>query len=272
MSHRHIAALIPVVALVVVAAGGCGGECKGPTCNGVPPIITLTPATDFLLVGETLQLSGTVSSGGTATGTWGSDNTNVATVDNTGKVTAVSAGKATVFLDAQGARGTRLLTVYPSYRGSWNGYFTISGCTHSGDFSTVDFCADSVGNGDTIVLQITQNRTTLTGTIDLGGFPGSFSGSVREDGSMALDAVVTFSESGMTFFLTVRNWAVRSESAGLMAGDFSLVWTAPGVTGSAEWSCRLSGMSRTSGGVTSLTPGRGARGAIRAKAASIRRR
>lgn len=56
------------------------------------------------------------------TGAWGSEQTTIATVDgSTGRVTVVSSGDATIFVNFEGVRGTKLIAVRPNYQGNWLG-------------------------------------------------------------------------------------------------------------------------------------------------------
>ncbi|MCG2814490.1 MAG: Ig-like domain-containing protein, partial [Candidatus Aminicenantes bacterium] len=94
---------------------------KSPTAPDIPDptptptAVTVTSNNSTIYVGQTEQMTATVTmSNGTtkaATGTWGSDNTNVATVNQSGLVTGIAAGDATIYCDAEGLRGTKKLTV-----------------------------------------------------------------------------------------------------------------------------------------------------------------
>jgi len=80
--------LLPLTA----CGGGGGGSPTKPTPTAVS--VTITPGDDFILIGETVQFSASVSlsdgSSATQSGTWGSDAATVAAVDATGKVTALA--------------------------------------------------------------------------------------------------------------------------------------------------------------------------------------
>lgn len=90
--HRPGAVLL--AALLTLAA--CGGPTAPPPPPPPPPAsVTVTPATLNLVVGETGQLTATVSN---ATGgvNWTTNAAQVATVSQTGLVSAVGAGNATI--------------------------------------------------------------------------------------------------------------------------------------------------------------------------------
>lgn len=79
--------------------------------------VSVTSSNSTILIGQMEQMTATVtmSDGSTkpATGTWGSDNTNVAIVNQSGIVLGISSGTATIYIDTTegGKRGTKLLTV-----------------------------------------------------------------------------------------------------------------------------------------------------------------
>jgi hypothetical protein len=236
----------------LVACGGGGSPVKG---TATVADVTITPGDDFVLIGESLQFTATVRfSDGTSQsqpGTWGSDTPTVAVVDSTGAVTGVTWGKATIYVDIQGHRGTRLLTVMPNYKGQWHGFIILDACRQNGAFRDNGFCdVAPAGSGDTITLDVTQARTSLSGTIDLGGYSGSVTGSVLDDGSTTLAS--TISAEGLV--LTIQDWSVRSAQPGVLTGTFTLRWSVPGVDGAGAWDLHLSGVVRTDGGPMGLAP------------------
>jgi trimeric autotransporter adhesin len=80
--------------------------------------VTVAPPTATVLVTQTKQFTATTkdAQGNTLTGrlvTWGSSNTDVATVDATGLATAKALGTATITATSEGKSGTATLTVNP---------------------------------------------------------------------------------------------------------------------------------------------------------------
>ncbi len=80
--------------------------------------VAVAPPTAAVLVTQTRQFAATTkdAQGNTLTGrlvTWGSSNTNVATVDATGLATAKAVGTATITATSEGKSGTATLTVNP---------------------------------------------------------------------------------------------------------------------------------------------------------------
>jgi hypothetical protein len=90
------------------------------TVAAPPPVpvasVVVTPATNSLTVGGTVQLSASTrdANGATLTGrvvTWSSSNTTFATVSATGRVNALAAGPVTITASSEGKSGTASVTV-----------------------------------------------------------------------------------------------------------------------------------------------------------------
>jgi len=242
--------LLPLTA----CGGGGGGSPTKPTPTAAS--VTITPGDDLILIGESVQFSASVGfsdgSSSTQAGTWGSDAMPVATVDANGKVTAVSRGKATIYVDVQNHRGTRLVTVMPNFKGEWHGAAVAHACRQTGDFTTADFCGEApIGEAGATVLHLTQNRTTITGTIDLDEDSGDLNGTVADDGTMTLTATIPI--EGL--LVTIKNWSARSDTPGTMTGTLTAAYSAAGVSGTLELDMHLTGMVRTSGGPLSAEHG-----------------
>ena len=172
-------------------------------------------------------------------------------------MTALSRGKATIYVDIQNHRGTRLVTVMPNFKGEWHGAAVADACRQTGDFTTADFCGEApIGESGSIVLHVTQSRTTLTGTIDLDEDSGDLNGTVADDGVMTLTATIPI--EGL--LVTIKNWAARSDTPGTMTGMLTAAYSAAGVSGTLELDMHLTGMVRTSGGPLSAEHGLGTPG------------
>lgn len=91
----------------VLALLGLVFSCKSPSSPETPKVtvasVSVTSPNSAITEGQTEQMTATItmSDGSTkaATGTWGSDNPAVATVDQSGLVTAVAAGTVTIYID-----------------------------------------------------------------------------------------------------------------------------------------------------------------------------
>jgi uncharacterized protein YjdB len=84
--------------------------CDNSVLFTVNPLPTITPNTNTVCAGSTLNLNG--SGTPATTGAWTSSNASVATVDNTGLVTGVAPGSVTItYKDINGCTATRNITV-----------------------------------------------------------------------------------------------------------------------------------------------------------------
>jgi alpha-tubulin suppressor-like RCC1 family protein len=103
------------VAAALLLSAACGGDASGP--SGVPVAsVTVTPAQDTVLTGETVQLTATPrdAAGNVLTGlsvSWTSNAPGVASVTQAGVVSGVSVGAATITATIEGVAGIALITV-----------------------------------------------------------------------------------------------------------------------------------------------------------------
>jgi uncharacterized protein YjdB len=109
----------------VITAASEGKTAVVAVTVSVVPIATIvvTPATDNLVVSQTLQLSAVAkdAQGGLLTGrplSWSSSDAAKATVSSTGLVTGVAPGNVTITASAEGKSGSSTLTVTPKPVGS----------------------------------------------------------------------------------------------------------------------------------------------------------
>ncbi len=138
--ERHLVRRVLGIAVVLALTSvGCGDDSPtAPTATVSSVTVAPSDPGGTVFIGETTQFqaTSTLSNGQTEmrAGTWGSDNTDVATVDQNGLVTAVAAGEATIFVDVN-PRGQLLIRVFPDFGGSWAGNEFSTGCQDSGDFA-----------------------------------------------------------------------------------------------------------------------------------------
>lgn len=114
----------------MLAKGSAGPKVKS---------IRVSPASATIAVGQTVQLTATVSpSSATAVIAWASSNAAVATVSGSGLVTGVAAGSATIRASGGGASGTAAITVTTTSPPGvvMVGAGDIASCSSSGDEAT----------------------------------------------------------------------------------------------------------------------------------------
>lgn len=113
-----------LVAVGAVAALSCSDRDSPPISGPEPPIVAsleLSPSSDSITVGDTLQLTATIrdASGNVLTGRsviWSSSSTSVATVSSTGLVTGTTVGAATITATSEGKSATAEISVAPEGR------------------------------------------------------------------------------------------------------------------------------------------------------------
>ena len=242
---RSLRILLALVATLAAACSGDGGTAPAPVITA--PTIN-TPST-MIYIGQSVQFSAT--GGGTIR--WGGDAPQVATVDSTtGRVTGVGIGRVTIWAENSGGRTTRLLRGLPSYAGSWQGSYAITGCQSTGTMAVIGFCGNFFqGQVLNMQLQIEQTEDRVSGTFALGGNAGSLnSATVAEGGILPLTGLFTSSNG------TIRldNARLESATAGTITGRFDQTWTISGATGFGILSCEIRNLTRTSGGPTFLAP------------------
>jgi uncharacterized protein YjdB len=103
-------------ATITATSDGKNGTATVTVQAGPVATVTLSPPTATVLVGDTQQLTPTLKDAGGnvlsgRTVTWGSSNTNVATVSASGLVTGVGAGTATITATSENKSGTATITV-----------------------------------------------------------------------------------------------------------------------------------------------------------------
>lgn len=244
--------LVPFAVLVwAAAAAACGGS-KSPAAPSTPtPVvqsITVTSPSSMLRIGatETFTATAAMSDGASrpvSGGQWGSDNPAVATVEpTTGRVTGVGSGTATIYVDYQGRRGTKLIRVVPDFQGTWSGSYFINACQQSGDFIILDFCGDfPPGLVLPTNLVLTQTDDRVEGRFFLGTLAGDGRGPIDGGGTLTLTG--TIASSGLTIDTA---WLLRSETVGRATGRFDAVVRAAGAIGEGRIQATIRDLNRTS--------------------------
>jgi hypothetical protein len=117
MIRRPVVLRFAVAATFIALAQGCGsGSPTTPGTTTTVASVSLTPAADTVVSGQTAQLTATPkdASGAAVSGQtviWSTNPTTVATVNDVGVVTGVAVGTATVTATTDGKSGTATVTV-----------------------------------------------------------------------------------------------------------------------------------------------------------------
>lgn len=248
---RHFPLVLFAVLVWAAAAAACGGS-KSPSAPSTPtPVvqsITITSPSSMLRIGttETFTATAAMSDGASrpvSGGQWGSDNPAVATVESsTGRVTGVGSGTATIYVDYQGRRGTKLTRVVPDFQGTWSGSYFISACQQSGDFIMMEFC-DDFPSGLVLPtdLVLVQTEDRVEGRFFLGTLAGDGRGPI--DGGGTLTFTGTVRSEGFTIDTV---WLLRSETVGRATGRFDALVRAAGASGEGRIQATIRDLNRTS--------------------------
>lgn len=243
-ASSSVACVLAACLVASLTACGGGGGGNTPTAPSVTAPVIGTSNT-MIFIGQSVTF--TATGGGTIR--WGGDNPQVATVDQTtGRVTGVGNGRVTIWAENEGGRTTRLLRGLPSYAGSWQGSYAITGCQAIGDFAAIDFCGSFFrGQVANMQLQTSQTDDRVTGAFAFGDSQGTLNAStVAENGSLPLTGTIT---SG-TVTVRLDNARLESPTAGTIAGNFDQTWGVSGASGFGILSCEVRNLTRTAGGPT----------------------
>jgi len=246
VQSKHLAFLALAAGLSLIATA-CGGGSTPSAPSAVAQSITITSSSDMLFIGaaETFTATATISTGATqpvTAGVWGSDAPSVASVDGSGRVTGVGPGMATIYVDFQGRRGTKLIRGIPNYQGAWMGSYAVTGCSQTGDFARVNFCSNfSVNRVFPTNLNLTQDRDRVQGRFFLGTLGGDTSGPVQTSGELLLSGAVQESPSTIE-----TSWSLQSATAGRVTGRLSLLWRSSGLSGDMRVNADIRDLNRTS--------------------------
>jgi hypothetical protein len=219
--------------------------------TGIPAVVTVTPASDSVYVGDTKQFTATCTDlHGNAVPcpatTWSSSDTNVATVDGTGLATGVDAGTVTITASIGYAQGTATLKVIQPNTppvGNDDSFEAIGNVTipvaapgvlandtdaeTPGGLSVVPGTVATT-NGGTATLAADGSFTYLSAPGYVGG--DSFSYTVT-DGSLTATATVTMTS-------TFRVWYADNSAAapgdGRDASPFAELASAEGASAAGE--------------------------------------
>lgn len=214
-----------LVYLALVTACGDDGP-SSPTAPS-PTSITVT-GSDLLLVGnsDVFTAAGNTGALSLTAPRWGSDAPTVATVDvGTGRVTAVGTGTATIFVDANGIRGTKLISTLPNFRGEWNGRYELVDCQRNAKPSVCSWTEDT----SNLRIFLTQNRDIVSsGSFEFGSTEDDesarhgVSGTVSPEGTLSLTGIP---QPLTPSWPKLQNVRFESTQPGQLTGTFEEVWS-----------------------------------------------
>jgi hypothetical protein len=228
---------------------GCGGDNPAATPTPVAPTasrLTVSGGTN-VYIGQTLQLTSslTLSDGTTQTPTctWAGDNPSVATIDaSSGLVSGQGSGEESVWCDASGLRGAKLLRGLPNYGGTWSGDYTVTSCTQTGDVALANFCGSyTPGSTAPYRWDLAQVGDLVSGTFTLGALQFT-----TITASVPLGGNITFTSRNVSDASTLTvTWQANIPRPNTLVASLAETLTSAGLSGQAVVSGTVTTMTRT---------------------------
>ena len=232
-------AMVVIAAVLATACGKGGGNPTAPSAAQVTSITVNGP--DRVFLGRTETYSAAMA-GGSATCSWGGDAPHIGTISSTGVLSGRGNGNVTIWCDAAGVRGTKLVQVVADYSGIWIGTYRVTGCQEFGELRGM---CDEFRPNRVFPLSgsFSQSNLTVTGSFDLGQITAPpVTGQVRQDGSMTLNQT----HDGTGIVVLRSEWRVRQDQDGQITGHVTVTFTAHGFTGNAVVQGEIFNTNRTS--------------------------
>jgi Abnormal spindle-like microcephaly-assoc'd, ASPM-SPD-2-Hydin/CARDB len=256
-----------------LACGGDSSSPTGPSSTTAPPATTrVVNVSGNLAFGEVavgssrdlsytitnpgnaaLTVTGTSVSGGRAsqlTASWTSGTIAAgASQDVSVRFQPTTAGSysGTVTVNGDQTSGSNTIAISgnasaPTFQGTWSGRYVVERCDGTG--SVQDYFCSARGSYPSgtdlpVSMTLTQNGTSISGTLSLGQVTGVVTGIVAGGSTLVLQGTV---RSGQTS-ATLSGWSTTA-SGSSMAGNFSYDAAFTGIPGVAVVRARLSGVTR----------------------------
>lgn len=265
------ALVLPVCLLAAIVTAACGGSSSSPTsptttaAAATITAVTVTSAASGVWLGQQMQMSAatTLSNGSnnsTPSGTWGTDAPGVATVNSSGVVTTLGPGDVTVYFDATGGgRGTKRLTVYADFQGTWTGSYQIQSCTHTGYFQATNFCG-SFAVGQVLPFSITATISN-SGVVTANWLLGSLNFGPTSGTAGAFFSSVTLSATHFdTSLPSASVWQLTQTSPNRISGTLQVTFTSSSYVGSGIFSGPITSFTKS---LISSSIGAGAMATVR---------
>lgn len=135
-------------------------------------------------------------------------------------------------------RGVQSDCAGATFTGTWRGTVRSTSCTSNGFLASL--CGSNPSIVDTLTLVLTQSGNNVSGSISVGGFPASASGTAT--GNRLSITGRNVGANGIT--TSYESWDT-SLSGSNMIGGFTIGLSAPGLTGFARYTMSLSSVSKT---------------------------
>ena len=246
---RHFRVAAVCIALLPLAVSGCGKDSPTPTTPSTPAAPTLRSVTitglDAIRTGffsdytATATLSDGTTQTVTASATWTSSNTGLATVEASGWLTGRGHGSVVLSASYQGQTATKTVGVVNNYGGTWNGSYIVRVCDADGAFATARWCRDQDAIGTTYSLTLTHSlagndRSQISGSLTNGIIlDAAVTGTVTGDGRLNISSDTPATGPGITFLFQLGGWDTRLVGSSQMTGRTAINLLAINTTGNA---------------------------------------
>jgi hypothetical protein len=127
--------------------------------------------------------------------------------------------------------------------GQFSGTYKVSDCTESGLFAGSCEASGLVGQSLPIVLALSQNFSTVTGSVTLGSLSGNFNGRVSGSTLTGSAALNDITDQGVAVSTAIQNWNTTI-AGNAMTGGFDIVLRVANSPGDATLKARVEGLTR----------------------------
>jgi hypothetical protein len=162
-----LAALAVILTVTLASCGGGGGETTGPPAVDSTKVstVTLSPGSPSVSAGTTQQFTATARNSvgktlTTATVSWQSSSTSVATINSSGLATAIAAGTSTITATAGGISQTSTLTVTAAII-AWTAKSDMPTARSAFTVSVVSGIIYAIGGANHSINPLNPHRSTV---------------------------------------------------------------------------------------------------------------
>jgi hypothetical protein len=129
------------------------------------------------------------------------------------------------------------------FAGQFSGTYRVTRCTDDGVF--LGSCDASGLTTETlpIALGLSQNQSTVTGTVTLGSLSGAFTGTASGSTLTGTATLNEVTDQGATLTTSITSWNT-SLSGNRLAGEFDVILRAPASPGSVTLNATIEQLSR----------------------------
>jgi len=239
-----------VIVAALLAIAGCSGTNNSPTAPtaAIPTVrsLSLSKTSVELIIGnvETITATATYTDGSvrTASPTYTSANTSIATVDSDGNVRAVASGVTTIAATFSGATANLPVRSIPNFEGRWSGQYRFTSCSAPARWGA-SYCSGLIGPLYPIVLNLATAGSRVVGSFQLGSFTGTVDGTVADDGTLRLNGTYAVINGSLTYSFELQNWQTQT-TGNSMTGRWATLGRLTGESQTAFFESEMMTVSR----------------------------